>query len=88
MKSGITGWKSEWRDDTSLVERTPCDRCYIRDWSLQFDLMILMMTLWKGFITKCLLTFFLSRTRGFVRPGSAQKRARGPRSLAFFSDCW
>jgi Undecaprenyl-phosphate glucose phosphotransferase len=54
MKSGITGWAqiNGWRGDTSLTERTACDLYYIRNWSLDFDLRILVVTLWKGFVNK------------------------------------
>jgi Undecaprenyl-phosphate glucose phosphotransferase len=54
VKSGITGWAqvNGWRGDTSIAERTECDLYYIRNWSLNLDLKILTMTLWKGFINK------------------------------------
>ncbi len=54
VKSGITGWAqvNGWRGDTSIAERTECDLFYIRNWSLELDLKILTMTLWKGFINK------------------------------------
>jgi Undecaprenyl-phosphate glucose phosphotransferase len=54
VKAGITGWAqvNGWRGDTSIAERTECDLYYIRNWSLELDLKILTMTLWKGFINK------------------------------------
>jgi Undecaprenyl-phosphate glucose phosphotransferase len=54
VKSGITGWAqvNGWRGDTSLTERTACDLYYIRNWSLDLDLKILWLTLWKGFVNK------------------------------------
>jgi lipopolysaccharide/colanic/teichoic acid biosynthesis glycosyltransferase len=54
VKAGITGWAqvNGWRGNTSLVERTECDLYYIRNWSLELDIKILTMTLWKGFINK------------------------------------
>jgi Undecaprenyl-phosphate glucose phosphotransferase len=54
VKSGITGWAqvNGWRGDTSLTERTACDLYYIRNWSLELDIKILLMTLWRGFINK------------------------------------
>jgi Undecaprenyl-phosphate glucose phosphotransferase len=54
VKAGITGWAqvNGWRGNTSLVERTEYDLYYIRNWSLELDLKILTMTLWKGFINK------------------------------------
>jgi Undecaprenyl-phosphate glucose phosphotransferase len=54
VKAGITGWAqvNGWRGDTSLTERTACDLYYIRNWSLDLDLKILLLTLWKGFVNK------------------------------------
>jgi Undecaprenyl-phosphate glucose phosphotransferase len=54
VKAGITGWAqvNGWRGDTSIAERTECDLYYIRNWSLNLDLKILTMTLWKGFVNK------------------------------------
>jgi Undecaprenyl-phosphate glucose phosphotransferase len=54
VKAGITGWAqvNGWRGNTSLVQRTECDLYYIRNWSLELDIKILTMTLWKGFINK------------------------------------
>ena len=54
VKAGITGWAqvNGWRGDTSLTQRTACDLYYIRNWSLDLDLKILVLTLWKGFVSK------------------------------------
>lgn len=54
MKAGITGWAqvNGWRGDTSLHSRIECDLYYIRHWSLWFDVKILFLTFWKGFINK------------------------------------
>lgn len=54
VKAGITGWAqvNGWRGNTSLVRRIECDLFYIRNWSLAFDVRILLMTFWKGFIHK------------------------------------
>jgi exopolysaccharide biosynthesis polyprenyl glycosylphosphotransferase len=54
MKAGITGWAqvNGWRGDTSLHERIECDLFYIRHWSIWFDIKILFLTFWKGFINK------------------------------------
>jgi Undecaprenyl-phosphate glucose phosphotransferase len=51
VKAGITGWAqvNGWRGDTSVTERTACDLYYIRNWSLDLDVKILVLTLWKGF---------------------------------------
>jgi Undecaprenyl-phosphate glucose phosphotransferase len=54
VKAGITGWAqvNGWRGDTSLTERTAHDLYYIRNWSLDLDLKILLLTVWKGFVNK------------------------------------
>ncbi len=54
MKAGLTGWAqvNGWRGNTSLQKRIECDLYYIKNWSLGFDLKILFMTLWKGFINR------------------------------------
>jgi Undecaprenyl-phosphate glucose phosphotransferase len=54
MKAGLTGWAqvNGWRGNTSLKKRIECDLYYIKNWSLLFDLKILFMTLWKGFINR------------------------------------
>jgi Undecaprenyl-phosphate glucose phosphotransferase len=54
MKAGLTGWAqvNGWRGNTSLQKRIECDLFYIKNWSLLFDLKILVMTLWKGFINR------------------------------------
>jgi len=54
MKAGITGWAqvSGWRGNTSLEKRIEYDLYYIENWSLNFDLKIIWLTLWNGFINK------------------------------------
>lgn len=54
VKAGITGWAqvNGWRGDTSIEKRIECDLFYIENWSLLFDLRILWLSLWKGFIHK------------------------------------
>jgi Undecaprenyl-phosphate glucose phosphotransferase len=54
VKAGITGWAqvNGWRGNTSLNSRVECDLYYIQHWSLLFDLKILFMTVWKGFVNK------------------------------------
>ncbi|MDA0999460.1 MAG: undecaprenyl-phosphate glucose phosphotransferase [bacterium] len=54
MKSGITGWAqvNGWRGDTSIEKRIEFDLFYIENWSLGFDLKIMWMTLWKGFVNE------------------------------------
>lgn len=52
VKAGITGWAqvNGWRGDTSIEKRIECDLFYIENWSLFFDLRILWLSFWKGFI--------------------------------------
>jgi Undecaprenyl-phosphate glucose phosphotransferase len=54
MKAGITGWAqvNGWRGNTSLEKRLEYDLYYIEHWSVSFDLKIMFMTLWSGFIHK------------------------------------
>ena len=52
MKAGLTGWAqvNGWRGDTSLNKRIEFDLYYIKNWSLLFDLKIILMTFWNGFV--------------------------------------
>jgi lipopolysaccharide/colanic/teichoic acid biosynthesis glycosyltransferase len=54
VKSGITGWAqiNGWRGNTSIEKRIEYDLYYIQNWSVWFDLKIIVMTLWKGMINK------------------------------------
>ncbi|MEK6758982.1 MAG: undecaprenyl-phosphate glucose phosphotransferase [Deltaproteobacteria bacterium] len=54
MKAGITGWAqvNGWRGNTDLKKRIEHDIYYIENWSLMFDLKILWLTIWKGFINR------------------------------------
>ena len=54
MKAGITGWAqiSGWRGNTSLEKRIEYDIYYIENWSLRFDLEIMWLTIWRGFVHK------------------------------------
>jgi Undecaprenyl-phosphate glucose phosphotransferase len=54
MKAGITGWAqvNGWRGATSLDKRIEYDLYYIEHWSPWFDLKIMCMTLWRGFLHK------------------------------------
>ena len=51
MKAGITGWSqvNGWRGNTSIEKTIEYDLYYIENWSLMFDIKIILMTLWKGF---------------------------------------
>ncbi|WP_111976894.1 undecaprenyl-phosphate glucose phosphotransferase [Algibacillus agarilyticus] len=52
VKAGITGWAqiNGWRGDTDLNKRVECDLEYIQNWSLIWDIKIIFLTLFKGFI--------------------------------------
>lgn len=54
MKAGITGWAQVCglRGNTSLEKRIEYDLYYIENWSLNFDLKIIWLTLWNGLINK------------------------------------
>ncbi len=54
IKAGITGWAqiNGLRGDTSIDERIKYDLEYIERWSPLFDLKIMVLTLWKGFVHK------------------------------------
>ncbi len=54
MKAGITGWAqiNGWCGDTSIEKRIECDLYYIKNWSITFDIWIIFMTFWKGFVNK------------------------------------
>jgi putative colanic acid biosynthesis UDP-glucose lipid carrier transferase len=52
VKAGITGWAqiNGWRGDTDLNKRIEYDLYYINHWSLLFDLKIIFLTIFKGFV--------------------------------------
>ena len=54
MKAGITGWAqvNGWRGNTSISKRIEFDIYYIRNWSLRLDFRIMLMTLWRGFVSE------------------------------------
>lgn len=54
VKAGITGWAqvNGWRGNTSLQKRIEYDLYYIENWSFIFDLKIILMTFFRGFINK------------------------------------
>jgi len=49
-KAGMTGWAqvNGLRGDTSIIERTKYDLYYIENWSLLFDLKIILRTFWNA----------------------------------------
>jgi Undecaprenyl-phosphate glucose phosphotransferase len=50
LKSGITGWAqvNGLRGDTDMVKRVELDLYYLQNWSLTFDLRIILMTVFAG----------------------------------------
>jgi putative colanic acid biosynthesis UDP-glucose lipid carrier transferase len=46
IKAGITGWAqvNGWRGNTSLKKRIQYDLYYLENWSLWFDLRIMLQT--------------------------------------------
>jgi putative colanic acid biosysnthesis UDP-glucose lipid carrier transferase len=58
VKPGITGWAqvNGWRGETETIEkmekRVEYDLYYIEHWSLFFDLKIILLTFFQGFINK------------------------------------
>lgn len=54
LKVGITGWAqvNGWRGDTSIAKRVEFDRYYLQNWSLWFDLRIVLLTVWAGVFGK------------------------------------
>lgn len=49
IKSGVTGWAqiNGLRGDTSIEERTKYDIYYVENWSLMFDIKILLMSIFQ-----------------------------------------
>ena len=54
VRPGLTGWAqiNGFRGDTSIRKRIDYDIYYIENWSLKFDIKILFLTVFKGFINK------------------------------------
>jgi putative colanic acid biosynthesis UDP-glucose lipid carrier transferase len=54
LKSGITGWAqvNGLRGDTDIAKRVELDIYYIQNWSLFFDLRIILMTVFSGFFAQ------------------------------------
>lgn len=54
VRPGLTGWAqvNGYRGDTSIRRRIECDLYYIENWTLGFDLKIIILTFFKGFINK------------------------------------
>ena len=58
VKPGITGWAqiNGWRGETDTLykmeKRVEFDLQYIKHWSVWFDIKIIFMTIFKGFVNK------------------------------------
>lgn len=54
VRPGLTGWAqvNGLRGDTSIEKRIEHDLYYIENWTMEFDIKILIMTLFRGFINK------------------------------------
>lgn len=54
VRPGLTGWAqiNGYRGNTSIKKRIDHDLYYIENWTLGFDLKIMFLTLFKGFINK------------------------------------
>lgn len=54
VRPGITGWAqvNGWRGDTSIEKRIECDIYYIENWKFWFDIKIMFLTVFKGFVNK------------------------------------
>jgi lipopolysaccharide/colanic/teichoic acid biosynthesis glycosyltransferase len=54
VRPGITGWAqvNGLRGDTSIEKRIEHDLYYIENWTFAFDLRIVFLTVFKGFINK------------------------------------
>ena len=54
VRPGLTGWAqvNGYRGDTSIRKRIECDLYYIENWTISFDIKILFLTIFKGFINK------------------------------------
>lgn len=54
VRPGLTGWAqvNGYRGDTSIRKRIEYDLYYIENWTLGFDIKILFLTFFKGFINK------------------------------------
>ena len=54
VRPGLTGWAqvNGYRGDTSIRKRIEYDIYYIENWSFTFDIKIMFLTIFKGFINK------------------------------------
>ena len=54
VRPGLTGWAqiNGYRGDTSIKRRIEYDIFYIENWTMSFDIKIMFLTIFKGFVNK------------------------------------
>ena len=54
VRPGLTGWAqiNGYRGDTSIKRRIEYDIFYIENWTMSFDIKIMFLTIFNGFINK------------------------------------
>ena len=54
VRPGLTGWAqvNGYRGDSSIRKRIEYDLFYIENWTMSFDIKIMLLTIFKGFINK------------------------------------
>lgn len=54
VRPGLTGYAqvNGFRGDTSIEKRIECDLFYIENWTMELDIRILILTVFRGFINK------------------------------------
>lgn len=54
VRPGLTGWAqiNGYRGDTSIKKRIEFDIFYIENWTMSFDIKIMFLTIFRGFINK------------------------------------
>ena len=54
VRPGLTGWAqvNGYRGDTSIRKRIDYDLYYIENWTIGFDIKIMFLTIFKGFVNK------------------------------------
>lgn len=54
VRPGLTGWAqvNGYRGDTSIIKRIEYDLFYIENWTISFDIKIMFLTFFKGFVNK------------------------------------
>ena len=50
-----------WRENTPAEKRVEYDLCYSENWSIVFDIKILWITLWKGFLNQSVKVLYVEK---------------------------